>query len=39
MIDEQIKEQKALNKTSDTVKQNYNQYENLKRILMPKLMI
>ncbi|MDN6290448.1 MAG: CHAP domain-containing protein [Tetragenococcus koreensis] len=33
MIDEQIKEQKALNKTSDTVKQNYNQYENLKKNL------
>ena len=33
MIDEQIKEQKALNKTSDTVKQNYNQYENLKNNL------
>lgn len=33
MIDEKIKEQKALNKTSDTVKQNYNQYENLKKNL------
>ena len=33
MIDEQIKEQKALNKTSNTVKQNYNQYENLKKNL------
>ena len=33
MIDEQIKELIALNNTSDTVKQNYNQYENLKKNL------
>ena len=33
MLNEQIKEQKSLNQKSDTVKQNYNQYENLKKNL------
>ena len=33
MLNEQIKEQKSLNQKSYTVKQNYNQYENLKKNL------